>query len=129
MHKESILDSKEDRHWVRRKFSGKPARGLANRFMRAMREAPQLPFPAQAALTPSCGARQRKPTILISLRCGRAGGALSRALPGAELVAALEAETWNASTARRLAALGHAERSHSPSSVSPRTPIGGFLER
>lgn len=93
VHKECILDSKEDGTWVTEKFSGKPARGLANRFMLEMREAPQLPFPAQNALTGKLRAASAKAgnPDFVAMWAGQAA-ALSRALPAAELVAALEAE-------------------------------------
>jgi nitronate monooxygenase len=94
IHKESLLAAREDDTMVTEKFSGKPARGLANRFMREMRDAPQLPFPAQNALTGKlrqASAQAGNPDFL-SMWAGQAV-ALSRALPAADLVAALEAET------------------------------------
>ena len=94
VHKERILAALEDDTQVTEKFSGKPARGLANRFMREMREAPQLPFPAQNALTGKLRAASAKAgnPDFVALWSGQAA-ALSRALPAAELVATLEAET------------------------------------
>ena len=94
VHKESILAALEDDTRVTEKFSGKPARGLANRFMREMREAPQLPFPAQNTLTGKLRAASAKAgnPDFVALWSGQAA-ALSRALPAAELVATLEAET------------------------------------
>ena len=94
VHKERILAALEDDTQVTEKFSGKPARGLANRFMREMREAPQLPFPAQNTLTGKLRAASAKAgnPDFVALWSGQAA-ALSRALPAAELVATLEAET------------------------------------
>ena len=94
VHKERILAALEDDTLVTEKFSGKPARGLANRFMREMREAPQLPFPAQNTLTGKLRAASAKAgnPDFVALWSGQAA-ALSRALPAAELVATLEAET------------------------------------
>jgi nitronate monooxygenase len=94
VHKEGILAAKEDDTQVTEKFSGKPARGLSNRFLREMREAPQLPFPAQNALTGKLRAASAKAgnPEFVSMWSGQAA-ALSRALPAAELVAALETET------------------------------------
>jgi nitronate monooxygenase len=94
VHKEGILAAKEDDTQVTEKFSGKPARGLSNRFLREMREAPQLPFPAQNALTGKLRAASAKAgnPEFVSMWSGQAA-ALSRALPAADLVAALEAET------------------------------------
>jgi nitronate monooxygenase len=94
VHKESILASKEDGTWVTEKFSGKPARGLANRFMREMRKAPQLPFPAQNAVTGrlrTASGKAGNPDF-VAMWSGQAAP-LARALPAGELVAALEAET------------------------------------
>ena len=94
VHKESILAATEDDTQVTEKFSGRPARGLSNRFLREMREAPQLPFPAQNALTGKLRAASAKAgnPEFVSMWSGQAAP-LSRALPAAELVAALEAET------------------------------------
>src|SRR6185503_8556039 len=94
IHKESLLAAREDDTLVTEKFSGKPARGLSNRFMREMRNAPQLQFPAQNALTGNlrqASAKAGNPDF-VSMWAGQAA-ALSRALPAADLVAALEAET------------------------------------
>lgn len=94
VHKEGILAAREDDTQVTEKFSGKPARSLSNRFLREMREAPQLPFPAQNALTGKLRAASAKAgnPEFVSMWAGQAAP-LSRALPAAELVAALEAET------------------------------------
>ena len=97
IHKESILSAREDDTWVTEKFSGKPARGLANRFMREMRDAPQLAFPAQNALVAplrQASGKADNPDF-VAMWAGQ-GVALARALPAADLVAALEAETLEA---------------------------------
>ncbi|HET9405135.1 MAG TPA: nitronate monooxygenase [Burkholderiales bacterium] len=95
-HKQGVLDSKEDATLVTEKFSGKPARAIANRFVREMREraAPQLPFPAQNALTVKLRAAAAKAGLpdFVAMYAGQAAS-LSRELPAAGLVAALEAET------------------------------------
>ena len=104
VHKESILAAREDDTWITEKFSGKPARGLANRFMREMRDVPQLPFPAQNALVAplrQASAKAGKPDF-VAMWAGQ-GVPMARALPAADLVAALEAETLEALD--RLAAL------------------------
>jgi len=107
-HKQSILSSEEDATLVTEKFSGKPARAISNRFMREMHErgAPHLAFPAQNAVTRPLRAASAKAGSpdFASLYAGQAAP-LSRALPAAELVAALEAETLEALD--RLAALRH----------------------
>ena len=97
VHKESILGSKEDATWVTEKYSGKPARGIANRFMREMREAPQLPFPAQNSVTGKLRTASGKAgnPDFVAMWAGQAAP-LARALPAAELIARLEAEAIQA---------------------------------
>ena len=104
VHKDSLLAAREDTTLITEKFSGKPARGLANRFNREMRDAPQLPFPAQNALIAPLRAASAKAgnPDFVAMWSGQ-GAPMSRALPAAELVAALEAETLEALD--RLAAL------------------------
>jgi nitronate monooxygenase len=106
VHKERILSAREDDTLITEKFSGKPARGLANRYMREMagRDAPQLPFPAQNALVGKLRAAAAKAgnADFVALWAGQASP-LARALPAAELIKALEAETLEALD--RLAAL------------------------
>lgn len=96
VHKERVLNSKEDETLVTEKFSGKPARAIANRFLRETHEraAPQLPFPAQNALTGKLRTAAAKAGIpdFVAMYAGQATP-LSRALPAAKLVATLEAET------------------------------------
>ena len=94
-HKDALLAAREDETRITEKFSGKPARGLANRFMTEMasKNAPQLVFPAQNSVTGKlrqASAMAGKPDF-IALWAGQAAP-LSRALPAAELVAKLEAE-------------------------------------
>lgn len=106
IHKDSVLAAREDTTLITEKFSGKPARGIANRFMREMRDraAPQLPFPAQNALMGRLRAASAKAgnPDFAAMWAGQ-GLALSRALPAQELIAALEAETLE--TLDRLAIL------------------------
>jgi len=93
VHKDLLVKATEDETAVTEKFSGKPARGLVNRFMREMREAPQLAFPAQNAVTGKlrqASAKAASPDF-IALWAGQ-GAALSRALPAAELISRLESE-------------------------------------
>jgi nitronate monooxygenase len=96
VHKEHVLNSKEDATLVTEKFSGRPARAISNRFVREMhaRAAPQLVFPAQNALTGKLrmvAATAGNPDF-VAMYAGQAAS-LSRELPAAALVAALEAET------------------------------------
>ena len=96
VHKDALLAAREDDTCITEKFSGKPARGLANRFMKEMgaRNAPQLAFPAQNSVTGKlrqASAKAGKPDF-VAMWAGQAAP-LSRALPAAELVARLEDET------------------------------------
>lgn len=98
-HKAALLAAREDITAVTEKFSGKPARGIANRFMREMngRAAAQLVFPAQNSVTGklrAASAQAGNPDF-VAMWAGQAL-ALSRALPAAELIARLEAETVEA---------------------------------
>ena len=96
VHKDALLAAREDDTRITEKFSGKPARGLANRFIMEMaaKNAPQLVFPAQNKVTGKL--RQASATAgkldFIALWAGQAAP-LSRALPAAGLIARLEAET------------------------------------
>ena len=97
VHKDLLLKATEDETGITEKFSGKPARGLVNRFMREMEQKPQLVFPIQNSLTGKlrqASARAGKPDF-IALWAGQ-GAALSRALPAAALIQKLEAETLQA---------------------------------
>ena len=97
VHKDLLLQAKEDTTRVTEKFSGKPARGLENRFMREMSSAPQLTFPAQNGVTGKLRQASAKAGKgdFVSLWAGQAAP-LSRALPAAELVARLQAEAIEA---------------------------------
>ena len=94
VHKDALLAAKEDDTRITEKFSGKPARGLANRFMREMAGKPQLAFPAQNSVTGklrAASAKAGKPDC-VAMWAGQAAP-LSRRLPAAELVNLLERET------------------------------------
>ena len=94
VHKDLLVKATEDETAITEKFSGKPARGLVNRFMTEMRDAPTLAFPAQNGVTGKlrqASAKAGKPDF-VALWAGQ-GAALSRALPAAELIAKLESET------------------------------------
>jgi nitronate monooxygenase len=97
IHKDSLLNATEDETQVTEKFSGKPARGLVNRYMREMQGKPVLAFPAQAMLTGKlrqASGKAGKPDF-VAMWAGQAA-ALSRALPAAELVRKLESELHEA---------------------------------
>lgn len=99
LHKAAVLAAEDDVTLITEKFSGKPARGIVNRYMREMEErnAPQLAFPAQNSLTAPLRAAAAKAgkADFLSMWAGQAA-ALARELPAAELVAALRAETLEA---------------------------------
>ena len=98
-HKDALLAAKEDTTRITEKFSGKPARGLANRFIEDMEraDAPQLAFPAQNAVTGKlrqASAQAGKPDF-IALWAGQAAP-LARSLPAAELISTLQTEALDA---------------------------------
>ena len=100
-YKEAILAAREQDTRLTRAFSGRPARGIANRFMAEV-EGPDaadavLPFPLQNSLTRplrAAAARQGRAEFL-SLWAGQ-GLRLARRQPAAELVARLAAEAETA---------------------------------
>ncbi|MGZ8230160.1 MAG: NAD(P)H-dependent flavin oxidoreductase [Burkholderiales bacterium] len=96
-HKAAILAAEEDSTLITEKFSGKPARGIVNRYMREMKDAPNLAFPAQNAVTGPLRAAAAKAgkAEYLSLWAGQAVP-LARDLGAAELVATLRDETRHA---------------------------------
>ena len=104
IHKKAVLGCTEDDTRITEKFSGKPARGIANRFMREAEQFPQIPFPAQNVLTGKLRQASAKAgkADFYALWAGQAAP-LARALSAAELVARLEQETIEA--LRRAASL------------------------
>jgi nitronate monooxygenase len=107
-YKQAILGAREDQTRITRVFSGRPARGIVNRFMREvegsqwrapseaeMTQQPDiLPFPLQNALTRpmrTAAAKQGRPELL-SLWAGQ-GVRLARRMKAADLVALLMQET------------------------------------
>jgi len=88
-YKEAILAARSDTTVITRAFSGRPARGLANRFIAVLagKEAAILPYPLQNALTRAMRAEaaKRGESGLLSLWAGT-GVARARALPAGELV-------------------------------------------
>ncbi len=100
-YKEAILDAHEDQTRITRAFSGRPARGIVNRFMAEVESDAAgdtiLPFPLQNALTRplrSAAAKQGRAEFL-SLWAGQ-GVRLARRQPAAELIARLARETATA---------------------------------
>ena len=108
-YKQVILAAREDGTRLTRAFSGRPARGIVNRFMTDF-ERPDaaetiLPFPLQNALTRplrTAAAKQGRAEFL-SLWAGQ-GVRLARRQSAAELIARLEDE--NEAAVRRLAGSG-----------------------
>jgi nitronate monooxygenase len=100
VYKQAILDAHEDQTRITRAFSGRPARGIVNRFMRDV-EAPWwphhfsiLPFPLQNALTRplrAAAAKQGRAEFL-SLWAGQ-GVRMARRMKAADLVSTLARET------------------------------------
>jgi len=105
-YKRALRQAREDETRVTRAFSGRPARGLVNRFMRETDEASTssevLPFPWQNALTRAMrGAAARQDNAdFLSLWAGQ-GVRLCRGGSAKQLVEALVEET--AATLRALA--------------------------
>lgn len=93
-HKAAILTAREHRTRVTRAFSGRPARGLVNRFMTEVDESGAiLPFPLQNNLTRplrAAAARLNRPEFL-SLWAGQGVG-LARRQPAGALIARLNRE-------------------------------------
>jgi nitronate monooxygenase len=97
-YQEAILHAREDQTQITRAFSGRPARGIVNRFMTEVESDHAtdaiLPFPLQNALTRplrSAAAKQGRAEFL-SLWAGQ-GVRLARRESAAELIARLAQET------------------------------------
>jgi nitronate monooxygenase len=95
-YKRAILAAQAEQTAITRAFSGRPARGIVNDFMRAWEgyEDATLPFPDQNAATRPLrnAAATRDDPRFLSLWAGQ-GLALARELPAAELVRQLVRET------------------------------------
>ena len=95
-YREALAHAREDATVVTRAFSGRPARGLVNRFIEAMAPVEQdlPPFPVQNALTRDIrtAAARAGDRECLSLWAGQ-GVPMSRALPAADLVHQLIEET------------------------------------
>jgi nitronate monooxygenase len=93
-YKQAILDAHEDGTRLTPAFSGRPARGIVNRFMREVDDASVLPFPLQNTLTRPLRAAAAKAgrAEFLSLWAGQ-GVRLARRQPAAELIERLAKET------------------------------------
>ena len=99
VHKKAITDMDGDETTMTQAFSGKPARGVRNRFTEtAVSEGwPLLPFPAHAKLTgPLRQASARSGSADFFSSWSGQAGSLARPLPAAELVRVLVDETREA---------------------------------
>jgi nitronate monooxygenase len=106
-YKRTILDAREDGTRLTRAFSGRPARGVVNRFMREVERGDAdaiLPYPLQNVLTRSLrnAAAAQGRSEFLSLWAGQ-GVRLARREKAADLVARLASEAE--SVVRRLAPL------------------------
>lgn len=92
--RDRLASAAEDETRITDAFSGRPARGIVNRFMTAMAAGPNLGFPRQNTATRALrqAASAAGKADLLSLWAGQ-GLTLGRALPAAELVATLARET------------------------------------
>ena len=87
-YRDALRRARDDSTVITRAFSGRAARGLANRFTREMAGAPLAPYLAQNSLTREIRAAAVKAgdPELLSLWAGQAA-ALAREIPAAEVVA------------------------------------------
>jgi nitronate monooxygenase len=97
-YKEAILTARESETRITRAFSGRPARGIINRFLTAFESHEEaksiLPFPLQNALTRPLrnAARNQNRSEFLSLWAGQ-GVRLARRQSAAELISRLAQET------------------------------------
>jgi nitronate monooxygenase len=94
-HKRAVLGAREDLTVITRAFSGRPARGIKNEFIRRLegKENTILPYPLQNALTRAMrtAAGRQGAAGWLSMWAGT-GVARARAMPASELVARLVEE-------------------------------------
>jgi nitronate monooxygenase len=87
-YRAALREARDDGTVITRAFSGRAARGLANRFTREMADAPLAPYAVQNSLTREIRAAAVKASDpgLLSLWAGQAAP-LAREMPARELVA------------------------------------------
>ena len=92
-YRQALKQARDDATVITRAFSGRAARGLANRFTREMADGPIAPYPAQNVLTREIRAAAAKAGSheFLSLWSGQAAS-LARELPAAALVAKIIGE-------------------------------------
>jgi nitronate monooxygenase len=109
VHRKAIANMDGDETAITRAFTGKPARGVRNRFIEAAEHAsaPFLPFPVQQKLTAPLRAASAREGSADHI-AGWAGqaGSLGRRLPARELVRTLVEEACEA--------IGHLRRATTP---------------
>jgi nitronate monooxygenase len=100
-HRAALSSPAARRTVVTRAFSGRPARGICNRFADAFAAIEPAPFPQQQRLTAElrAAATAAGQTDLMQLWAGQ-GAPLIRAMPAAELVATLAREAGEAGELR-----------------------------
>jgi nitronate monooxygenase len=93
LYRRALAESHDTSTTITRAFSGRPARGLQNRFMEEWAAREPAPFPLQNTLTADIRAAARRAgrPDLLSLWAGQ-GSAKTRRMPAAELVRALAGE-------------------------------------
>ena len=93
VYKQAILDARAHETEITRSFSGRPARGIVNRFMREVEGPDILPFPLQNALTRPMrtAASKQGRAEFLSLWAGQGVG-LARREAASDLVARLVGE-------------------------------------
>ncbi|MCA1829056.1 MAG: nitronate monooxygenase [Myxococcales bacterium] len=93
-YRTALRQARDDSTVITRAFSGRAARGLANRFTREMSGAPLAPYPVQNSLTREmrAAAARAGDHELLSLWAGQAAS-LAREIPAGELVAQIMHET------------------------------------
>jgi nitronate monooxygenase len=100
-YREAILTAHEDQTRITRAFSGRPARGIVNRFMTEMESTPEniLPMPWQNNLTRALRQRAAKQnrSEFLSLWSGQ-GTRMARRQSAGDLAARLANETHKAIT-------------------------------
>jgi nitronate monooxygenase len=96
LYKQAILDSSVEDTAITKAFSGRPARGLKNRFLEEMQEYTSaiLPYPVQNALTKNMrsAAENQNRTEFLSLWAGQ-GSSLSKTWPVADFITELVKNT------------------------------------
>ncbi len=92
-HRQALLTVMAERTSITSAFSGKPARGMTNRYMEELERAELAPFPTLNAMTRGLRGAAAKAgrTEFMSLWAGQ-GAPLARALPAAALMSALKME-------------------------------------